>query len=84
MAQDPFYTEDDCGDLVLGGHMSGGADERQTKQLWQHARLGSANGAPKRKPTLAFFSSKCFRLMPFADDLRIARSFGKLAQPLFA
>ena len=40
--------------------------------------------APKRKPTLTFFSSECFQIMPFADGLRIAHSFGKLAQSLFA
>jgi hypothetical protein len=27
---------------------------------------------------------KCFQIMPFADALRIAHSFGKLAQFLFA
>jgi hypothetical protein len=35
--------------------------------------------APKREPTLAFFSSECFQVMPFADGLRIAHSFGELA-----
>jgi hypothetical protein len=59
--------------------------ESETKQLWQQAPklistgLGSASRAPKRKPTLTFFSSKCFQIMPFADGLRIAHSFGKLA-----
>jgi hypothetical protein len=47
-------------------------------------QLGSATRAPKRKPTLTFFSSECFQIMPFADRLRIAHSFGKLAQSLFA
>jgi len=28
MAQDLFYTEGDCGDLVLGRHMSRGADDQ--------------------------------------------------------
>ena len=37
--------------------------------------LRGANRAPKRKPTLAFFSSECFQIMPFADGLRIADSF---------
>jgi hypothetical protein len=41
--------------------------------------LGDANQAPKRKPTLTFFSSECFQIMPFADGLRIAHSFRKLA-----
>jgi hypothetical protein len=59
--------------------------ENETKQLWQQAPtlisagLGSASRAPKRKPTLTFFSSKCFQIMSFADGLRIAHSFGKLA-----
>src|SRR5207245_2509633 len=52
--------------------------ENETKRLWQQAPrlisagLGSASRAPKRKPTLTFFSSKCFQIMPFADGLRIA------------
>ena len=59
--------------------------ENETKQLWQQASklisagLGSANRAPKRKPTLTFFSSKCFQIVPFADGLRIAHSFGEFA-----
>ena len=59
--------------------------ENETKQLGQQAPrlisagLGSANEAPKRKPTLAFFSSQRFQIMPFADGLRIAHSFGEFA-----
>ena len=59
--------------------------ENQTKQLRQQApklisaELASANEAPKRKPTLTFFSSKCFQIVPFADGLRIAHSFRELA-----
>jgi hypothetical protein len=46
-------------------------------------KLGGANRAPKRKPTLAFLSSQRFQVMPFADGLRIAHSFGEFAQSLF-
>ena len=59
--------------------------ENETKELWQQAPrlisagLGSTSRAPKHKPTLTFFSSKCFQIMPFADGLRIAHSFGEFA-----
>jgi hypothetical protein len=64
--------------------------EDETKQLWQQASklisegLASTGRAPKRKPTLTFFSSKCFQIVPFAYGLRITHSFGKLAQSLLA
>ena len=39
---------------------------------------------PNFEPGRTFFSSQRFQVMPFADGLRIAHSFGEFAQSLFA
>jgi len=39
---------------------------------------------PNFEPGHTFFSSKRFQVVPFADGLRIAHSFGEFAQSLFA
>jgi hypothetical protein len=39
---------------------------------------------PNFEPGQTFFSSERFQVVPFADGLRIAHSFGKLTQSLFA
>src|SRR6516164_10957164 len=47
-------------------------------------RFSAGLKTPNFEPGQTFFSSQSFQVMPFADGLRIAHSFGEFAQSLFA
>ena len=47
-------------------------------------RFRASLRTPNFEPGRTFFSSQRFQVMPFADGLRIAHSFGEFAQSLFA
>jgi hypothetical protein len=47
-------------------------------------RFSAGLRTPNFKPSRTFFLSQCFQVMPFANGLRIAHSFGEFAQSLFA
>ena len=46
-------------------------------------RFRASLRTPNFEPGHTFFSSQRFQVMPFADGLRIAHSFGEFAQSLF-